>query len=412
MIRLTRFISILLIFLCLGTLATCGEPSQANHSSDAKGATEPLADKPLQAFQTKLLELAYDTASSIPLHPHIKDRALVQYQIVTTCLEMDLPSRALGYGQKIDNWRRGAALADLARYCVENGIKADVESYLTKAIDAVKDVEDHRRDQVRVNVAMTRTLLGEHSKASSLEKGVEVSEQGKGIVARIQSDGDAYETQVRELDALTTTKNFDLVRNAARGYAALFDKHYQDVKRRQHSEDRIKASWAPLTILIRVELLMQLADIAFKHRDIGKAKSLVDDAQTIVESHHWPLEYHVPLVSRLASLRHRTGDVERAITDADKVFERYNKERSSLVDIDRAAAIRPLAEAYHKMGQPAKAMTVYRLAVEDGAENPNARPRAIDLVATCRSMALCGFEPDAKLMDRMAKIRSGLGVPW
>lgn len=412
MIRLTRFISILLIFLCLGTLATCGEPSQANHSPDAKKPKRLMVDKPLQAFQIPLLEMAYDTASTIPLHPHIKDRALVQYQIVTTCLEMGLPNRALGYGQKIDNWRRGAALADLARYCVENGIEADVESYLTKAIDAVKDVEDHRRDQVRVKVAMTRTLLGEHNKASSLEKGVEVSEQGKSIVARIQSDMAAYEAQVRELDALITTRNFDLVLNAARGYAALFDKHYQDAKRRQHAEDRIKASWAPLTILIRVELLMQLAEVAFDHNDTGKAKSLVDDAQIVADSHRWPLEYHIPLMSRLASLRHRAGDVERAVADADKAFEKYKTERSSLFDIDRASALRPLAEAYHKMGHREKAMTVYRLVVEDGAENPNARPRAIDLAATCRSMALCEFEPDTKLMDRMAKIRSGLGVPW
>jgi hypothetical protein len=50
--------------------------------------------------------------------------------------------------------------------------------------------------------------------------------------------------------------------------------------------------------------------------------------------------------------------------------------------------------------------------VEEGVENPNSRPRAEDLSATCRSMALHAVEPDADLWKRMRQIGDGLGPPW
>ncbi len=371
-----------------------------------------MADKPLQTFQLQLLELAYDTASSIPLHPHIKDRALTQYQIVVACLELDQPQRALRYGQSIDNWRRGAALADLADYCVRNGVKAEVEAYLSQALEIAATDVDHRRDHIRVKVATVRTLMGDDEKAALLAKGVVSSEEGKTIFARIKSDPDAYDALVKDLETSIATKNFDHVLNAARGYVYLFDTHYGDKTRRQHALDRIKASWEPLTILIRIELLIEMAEVALRHDDTANAKSLIDEAQSIAQAHRWPLEYEVPLIARLAALRHRTGDVKRALTDADAIKAKYEAEHSGLADIKRAAALCPLAQAYHQMGTHEQALVVYRMAVEHGAENPNARPRAIDLAATCRSMAVVGFEPDAQLLARLREIHSKLGVPW
>jgi hypothetical protein len=78
----------------------------------------------------------------------------------------------------------------------------------------------------------------------------------------------------------------------------------------------------------------------------------------------------------------------------------------------RAGALRPLAEAYHALGDRDAALSVYKLAVEEGALNPNARPRAMDLSATCLSLAQSACEPDAELRERLAEMRAGLGSPW
>jgi hypothetical protein len=50
--------------------------------------------------------------------------------------------------------------------------------------------------------------------------------------------------------------------------------------------------------------------------------------------------------------------------------------------------------------------------IEEGAENPNARPRAEDLVETLLSMAQVGFEPEPKLIERIEEITAGLRDPW
>ena len=57
-------------------------------------------------------------------------------------------------------------------------------------------------------------------------------------------------------------------------------------------------------------------------------------------------------------------------------------------------------------------LAVYRTAIEAGSENVNARPRAEDLSATCRSMARYDVEPDAELWARIEGIENGLTDPW
>ena len=51
-------------------------------------------------------------------------------------------------------------------------------------------------------------------------------------------------------------------------------------------------------------------------------------------------------------------------------------------------------------------------AIEAGTINPNSRPRAEDLSATCASIALAGIEPDASIRQRIERARAGLADPW
>jgi hypothetical protein len=64
------------------------------------------------------------------------------------------------------------------------------------------------------------------------------------------------------------------------------------------------------------------------------------------------------------------------------------------------------------MGDTAAALAVYKQAVEAGMENPNSRPRAEDLAATCCSMAVHAVQPDAELFARIREICAGLSDPW
>ena len=171
-------------------------------------------------------------------------------------------------------------------------------------------------------------------------------------------------------------------------------------------------SWNKLPLLVRFEILEQLATSALGHQDNAKALQLANDAGAILATAKWIPEDQIALSARLAALRLRAGDRAKARSDADAALALYEKQRTSIVDIYRAKALRPLAEVYQGLGERVAAQALFAQAIEAGVANPNSRPRAEDLSATCTSMAKCGFEPDQALLARMLQIRAMLGQPW
>jgi hypothetical protein len=138
----------------------------------------------------------------------------------------------------------------------------------------------------------------------------------------------------------------------------------------------------------------------------------LDETQLSVAGGRWLPELRVPLLARLAAIRHRAGDQERARREADQALALFEEQRDEIVDIWRAGALRPLAEALHAMGDTGAALATCGKALEEGVKNPNSRPRAEDLTALCISMAVHGIEPDALLFSRMRQICGQLSDPW
>lgn len=390
------------------------QPSGQDAASESKtDKGNVLSDKPLVAFQNELLDLAFETASAIPVDPHSKDRARMQEMVVLTCLKLDQPGRASRYIEHIGDWRRGAAYADLAFYCARHGFMDQALAFVQFAEKISETAEDWRRDTIRVKIAQTHAFLGQTKQADQFAADVQESEIGKveSIRAMI-GDETSFEEQVKILDSLIAPGNFDILKNALQAYAQLFNRFYDDSFKRILVEEKIKASWDKLPVFIRIELLMQMAGFSLDHKDQSKAIALVDEAQKLMDSFQWPLDKQVPMAAQLVGLRFRAGDLQNARENAETLRALYNADGKKIVNIHRAQTLRPLAEAYQAMHDTDNALAVYKQAVEEGVENPNSRPRAEDLSATCCSMALAGVEPDAELWARMHQIREGLGQPW
>jgi len=49
---------------------------------------DSLVDRPIAAFQRNLLDLAFATATAIPIRPHIKDRSRAQEAVVAVSLDV------------------------------------------------------------------------------------------------------------------------------------------------------------------------------------------------------------------------------------------------------------------------------------------------------------------------------------
>src|SRR3990170_7437977 len=410
MVKLKLFLLLAGSTLFLFT-AGCGKHDRTDDVAQSMAGS--LTDKPLAVYQNELLDHAFETAAAIPVKPHIKDRSRAQEKVVETSLELDQPLWALSLIERIDNWRRGSGYCDLAFYCARHGYTGEVQQYLNLAVEVSESAEDWRRDQIRVKIANTYVWLGQTVQTDQFESGVVDSESGKvaGVKALIAGE-DHFDEQMNALDALIAPGNFDIVENALKACANLFNRFYDDAGRRLLAEEKIKTSWDKLPIFKRVELLTELVGLALDHTDQVKALELINEAQQFIDSAQWRQEHRIPLVSELIKLRFLAGDGQKARTDADTLLALFDSQRDKIVNIYRAGALRPLAEAYQSMGDTDAALAVYKRAVEEGVENPNSRPRAEDLSATCCSMALHSMEPDAELWTRILQIKEELGDPW
>lgn len=372
------------------------------------------ANPPLKEYQSKLLVLAFETATTIPVEPHIKDRSRAQEAVVQALLRLHQPKQAIEWIAKIENWRQGSCYADLAYYCVENKLTHQVEALIELAQQSGEDEEeDWRKDQIKVKIAQTYLLMGDTQKAEQFAKGVVESESGKVEQTAAQTIGDAsFDVQMQELDQLIALGGFDVVKNSLVAYVELFDRFFNDHDKRSAIVDKIRSSWEPMPVSIRIELLHTLTEKSLQHANQEQALSLLLEARQMIGEYNWSLEHYFPMMAQWCSMRSQAGDKEQARLDADTLLAQYQENREHIVNIWRAGALRPLAETYLTIGDTAAALAIYKQAVEEGMENPNSRPRAEDLSATCVSMALHEMEPDDGLWKRMYEIQKGLSDPW
>ena len=394
-------------FLICSGLVGCGRQV-------AEKTVRQPKDKPLAAFQTNLLQTAFDVATAMPVEPHIKDRSRTQYQAAAACFELDQPQRALRYIQQIGNWQRGEGCADYAFYCAQHGFTNDIPHYLDLAeqISSTAD-QDWRRDRIKVRIAETHLLLGQTNQSAHFAARLEPCESGK--VGRVEAElcgADDFTAQTNKLGGLIATGDFELVKNSLYACAQLFDRFYDDEPRRTLTEEMIKNSWGKIPYTIRLDLLIELANFSLKHADQPKALKLVEDAKTLMDSVTWRAEDRVPPAARLAALRFRAGDEETARAVVVELLTFYKEHQSEILDIDRADTLITVAEALQAMGDSVGALAVYKQAVEASLENPNSRPRAEDISAICLSMVKHTVEPDAALWARIREIKGALGEPW
>lgn len=398
----------------------CSDPTvgAVSNSGGMPASESAVADAPLAPAQGELLALAFGAASALPVHPHLKNRSREQEAVVETWLALGQPRRALAGLEQIDGWRRGAAYADLAFWCAQHGATAEVQRYLDLALEVAartegEDSQDWQRDRIRAGVARTYVWLGQPELAGPLQAGAADSEMGRVDAARAaRADAAACDAQLAAVRQIAASGGFDELRNALESCARLFDRFYADTDRRTRIEETIRGSWSKLPTQVRIELLIEMSGIALAHADQATALALVRDAALLLDNAQWTPDVRIAFMSRLAGLRHRAGDGAQARREADAALALFAAERERIVDIDRADTLRPLAEAYQAMGDTQAALSVYAQALDEGVQNPNSRPRAEDLSATCCSMALAGVEPDARLWAKLRQVRDGLGEPW
>lgn len=401
------------VVLC--TVWACDVRDEPAPRTPEKVSPSVWQDAILEPERARLLDLAFRTATAVPVDPHIKDRSRLQEEVAAVGLQLGQYAKVADYAEQIGDWRRGSVYADLASAAITLGQSPRAMNYLNRADEIAQAVglADWRRDRIRIKIAAAYAKLGDVSLARSYQSNISLEFIGSLELLDPETRRPAsFELQVQTLDQLVASETFELIKNALNGYVRLYGQHYGDPSRRALLVEKFNSARSNIPAIVQFEVVSGMFEAARRNGDMASAKEWVHEARALVEKHQWPVEYHVPLLAKLAVLDHASGETQRARLGLESAVAIFDSQRDSVPSMDRAGMLRHVAEAHQRIGESAQALRVYRRVVEEGRVNPNARPRAMDLSATCRSMALHGALPDAALWALLDRTFTELRAPW
>ncbi len=403
----------------MGPVGCADESTQPNNAVPVEQKTATPAaqssagSSPTTASRDALLEIAFQIGTSIPTEPHARDRARMQALVAQTCLDNGSLDQAIKYASKIDGWRQGEMFALIGqRYATMNDPQ-HARDFAARAIEVAAGETDWRHERVITESAKLYVQLGDTAKAYELVQGATQAELGKIEVARTVTMLPAQlDTQADMFDKAIATKNFDLVRGAIDGYMAWLDRVSDDEIRSNRALKAIDNAIPGLPLDLQVKCEIDLADLLYKNHHTDLALVKLHSATEIFSSTTFLPEDVAPLGALVARAHQRMGDTQGARQQLQKLHSEHSTRRDGIVDLRRATSLRALAEGFCELGDRDEAIACYAAALEEGAINPNARPRAEDLCATCISMAKYGILPTSDLMRRIDSIRNSLTDPW
>ena len=413
-----------LALLCLSAFA-CDRAAEGRGPDSLPGAATASAPAPSAQARAALpwLEAALGAAGSLPAEPHRKTRARLQEDVVRAAIELDLPAEALDWSQRIEGWRRGAVLAELAAHearaerrdaaqrIVE--LARQEEARAEQAGLADPSAQTWQRERVRARIAEAGLALGNGALAEEYGAGLGEAEAALLAGQRARSlDAEGFQAELEQLDAEIATKSFDRARGALESLIVLQERFGALPERRALLEQRLEQAWKCVPAMVQIDSLARLAQVELSRGDRDAARVRIEAAQAALGQSVWTPENRVPREARLAELWFGVGEVERAGRELEQALARFEEQRSQVVDIYRAGVLRPLAEGWLALGERTRARALYLRTLEEGLGNPNSRPRAEDLVATAVSLAVHGYGDDAELLARLRHAIEGLGEPW
>lgn len=388
-------------------------------TDDARFADAPPG-APLADYRVRLLDVAMAAASKLPIEPHLKNRSRAQHAVAKAALELDQPRLALGYMDRIDDWRRGAVSAEYMLYAARRGHTDKLERYDRIARASAKlATQDWRQEYIHLTLAQAQLLLGNPEPAEAFDTQLQ-NDSFVGRTTQIDAqrldpgDDASYQRLMAALDRMIAKNHYEIIINSGQVYVTLYDKYYGDASRREAIEQKLRSAYKHMPGPETIDLLIGLADVAAGHDDLEQARSLLDESQGLYAQAAWTAhrEYEYEYAGKLAEAFVRAGDVAGARALLDAALAQFDERESEIYNLWRPDCLRPLAGAYQLVGDEQAARALYGRALAAGALNPNGRPQAEDLSATCTSMSLYAFEPDAALWDEIHRLRDQLSAPW
>ena len=391
----------------------CAATDQRSPAASAGHVSSSSTPEPVAPWRRALLREGFDVASQIPVDPHAKDRARAQEEVVQVCLELGLIDDAVDCADRMTGWRRCDLYALIGLKYAASGDAARARLMALRALDSPADIEDWARDMVATQAARVYLAIGDESRALEVMQGRATAEVAKFEVARVASaDAAQLDSQADAFDRGIATLNFDLARSGIDGYSALLVRVIDDAPRRDRALKALESAIKGLPIDLQVSVNADLAVSLHAHGQPALAAQFLGRAAELNKNTTFLAQDLAPYGVIVAKARLRTGDAAGARADLERLRTQYYAHSEEIVNLRRAQSLRALAEGFALIGDRDAAVRCQRDAIEAGTINPNSRPRAEDLSATCASIARTGIEPDAATRKQIERARAGLADPW
>lgn len=352
-------------------------------------------------------------ASSPEGKSHAKIKSRLQRDVAACALDLGMSERALAIATAIQDWREGEVLALAAQQMARSGDREQAKVCIARAADIASRNDGWRKERVQTEIGLALAMLGDVDTARRF--GAQLPQESTGRVEAGLSNQVSPEELDRQCDAYDraiATGSFDLVRSGIDGYFAAWERMRSDPERSGRAERSIRAALSGLPLDLQIQTRIRIADSLPAPDGRTAAIAELEAAEQVLSQFQFTSDVRGTLVHDLASAWLRQREPVRARTVVAAALQAYKDAPTGIVDIDRADYLRPLAEALAALGDAEEARSVWALALEAGAVNPNARPRAEDLCLTCLSMARAGVCPSDAMTRTMQSIQTGLKAPW
>lgn len=393
----------------------CGNESVADVRS-TKGTAEDAALRP---DTRRCLDLAFAAASKMPTQPHGRNRARLRAEIAESALDVGALDACASYLAAVEGWRKPFVAARLAEAWATRGNAAQSAAALSEAVSALSPesaavfTQDWQRDRVRAQIARALIASGKTDAAASYLKDLVASEASRTLPLEASRASVAtFPATMLAIDGCLATNDFDRMQFAVEALLAFPSTILSDSDLFDAIEAKCVGTVAKFPTEFRAQALTRLAGRAIEVAETVRARRLLDSAEAAVAAATMLPEDGLPLRARAVAMRYASGEKEAASTAFAALESEFVSRRGGIVDIRRAGVVRAFAEAAWRMDRKSKAAELWLRALDEGLANPNSRPRAEDLAATCRSIVAVGAVPDAAFLAKADALLQGLGDPW
>jgi hypothetical protein len=370
------------------------------------------SSSPADPSRLRALDYAYRFASAIDADP--RDKAKAQEAVVRDYAALGVLDQALQSAERIDGWRRGVVFADLAAELARVGRTDEAQVLIDRAEEVRRTIRGWQNPRIAAHIAQSLAMLGEveRSRRMAMDLIAYDGQQYAGRSVAVIASGFAalgqFEQAMEEMAKLEGTND-------------LYDAWWRTVglmgvaRETGLSDDqRLAALHEALEATEGIEGWKRaeaLAGIAGEYALLGNrkaARQALKESDAII----LPLDDALPVKAMLLANLARAWAAAGKQGRAHALLEQAKPLVANSLDIERPGTWAGLAEGYVAAGDEREARRVYDLALTAAESLVNARPRALAIVAICRSMGRHEGTLDEPAAARLDALFEGLGDPW